>query len=279
MARIPPFEDVILREVCDVLGDTDSGLTGREIGELLSQCSIDDPNPTETKRHRLFGALERQQRRDGCGNNIIDFVLVAMNPVRYLRDRELFEDRRLELNQVLAFSGLSLGEDGQIKKVAASRTISEAQERASRLQRELTNRKVHLDVLRYCRAELLQDNYFHAVFEATKSVAEKIRDKSGLRWDGSRLVDEAFGFADRGYPVLAFNSLQTETEKSEHRGLMNLLKGLFGTFRNTTAHAPKIKWVIEAQDALDMLTLTSLLHRRLDTCVLTKPGSGWNGSG
>jgi len=71
--------------------------------------------------------------------------------------------------------------------------------------------------------------------------------------------------------MLAFNSLQTKTEQSEHKGLMNLVKGLFGTFRNTTAHAPKIKWVIREQDALDMLSLASLLHRRLDEAVRTKP--------
>jgi len=109
------------------------------------------------------------------------------------------------------------------------------------------------------------------VFEATKSVADKIRKKSGLTTDGARLVDEAFGFRAGSHPVLAFNTLQTETEMSEHRGLVNLLKGLFGTFRNTTAHAPKIKWIIKEQDAFDMLTLTSLLHRRLDEAVRTIP--------
>ena len=84
------------------------------------------------------------------------------------------------------------------------------------------------------------------------------------------LVDHAFGIGKKGYPIIAFNSLQTETEHNEHQGLMNLLKGLFGTFRNTTAHIPKIKWVIEEQDALDMLTLAFLLHRRIDQCVLTQ---------
>jgi uncharacterized protein (TIGR02391 family) len=46
---------------------------------------------------------------------------------------------------------------------------------------------------------------------------------------------------------------------------MNLVKGLFGMFRNTTAHTPKIKWQIEEQDALDILSMTSLIHRRLDS--------------
>ena len=85
-----------------------------------------------------------------------------------------------------------------------------------------------------------------------------------------RLVDEAFGGAS---PVLALNSLRTEPEQSEQAGMVNLLKGLFGTFRNTTAHAPKINWPISEQDALDLLSLVSLLHRRLDACVQTRrPG-------
>jgi hypothetical protein len=56
---------------------------------------------------------------------------------------------------------------------------------ASALRKALVERKVHADVLKFCRAELLVDNYFHAVFEATKSVAEKLRQKTGLGSDGA----------------------------------------------------------------------------------------------
>lgn len=48
-----------------------------------------------------------------------------------------------------------------------------------------------------------------------------------------------------------------------------LTKGMFGTFRNTTAHAPKVSWPIGLDDALDLLTLASLLHRRLDSAHVT----------
>jgi uncharacterized protein (TIGR02391 family) len=270
MARIQAFDSVKLRSICDVLGDTSSGLSGSEISQLLQSCSIPDPNPTQTKRYRLFEALSQQQVRDGCGNHVVAFIHAAMSPIRYTREGELFESRRSQPNQVLSFCGLSLGEDGTLRQVTASRTLTEAQERATKLHRDLLARNVHPDVLRFCRAELLQDNYFHAVFEAAKSVADKIREKSGLNGDGALLVDRAFGLQADGHPLLAFNTLQTETEVSEHRGLMNLLKGLFGTFRNTTAHAPKIKWVIKEQDALDMLSVASLLHRRLDEAVQTR---------
>jgi uncharacterized protein (TIGR02391 family) len=267
LAAFDSFDEPTLRAICNALGDTDNGLTGSEIGQLLSACNIEDVDPTMTKRIRLFEALSRKQALDNCGNNVVNFIRLAIRPVRYIGKNETFEQRRSTLNQILAFCGLSIGEGGEIYRAQVAKTISQAQERANRLYRELISRKVHPDVLKFCRAELLQENYFHAVFEATKSIADKIREKSGLIADGSRLIDDAFG---GNTPLLAFNTLRTETEQSEQTGLMNLIKGLFGLFRNTTAHAPKIKWAINEQDALDMLTMASLVHRRIDNSYRTR---------
>ena len=47
-----------------------------------------------------------------------------------------------------------------------------------------------------------------------------------------------------------------------------LMKGLFSTFRNPTAHAPRVVWATSRADALDMLTLASMLHRRLDDATV-----------
>ena len=192
-----------------------------------------------------------------------------MEPVRYTRSKELFETRLDKLREVLAFSGYALGEDGKMRPQPAARTLTEAEQRAGRLRVELRRRNVHPDILLFCRAELLQFNYFHAVFEATKSVADKIRGKTGLTEDGAPLVDVAFGTGKAAMPYLAFNSLRTESEQSEHSGLMNLMKGMFGVFRNVTAHAPKISWTVSEQDAFDLLTIASYLHRRLDDAVRT----------
>ena len=268
MAIVPSFDTVHLQRICDVLGDTGGGMTGSEIGRTLRQLDIHDPFPGSTKRHRLFDALAARQRDDRCGNRVVAFIHAAMEPVRYTQDRSVFEWRRNSLNEVLAFAGYQLGEDGKLRNAAAVRTLDEAEQRADRLRTELRRRQVHADVLVFCRAELVQKNYFHAVFEATKSVADKIRRLSGLGGDGSHLVDEAFGF--RGsIPYLAFNTLRTDTEQSEQLGLMNLMKGMFGAFRNVTAHAPRISWEITEQDALDLLTIASLLHRRLDAAIRT----------
>jgi uncharacterized protein (TIGR02391 family) len=265
MSAIPSLNENQLQAVADIIGDTSLGLTGTEIGQLLERCGIEDPYPGITKRKRLFAALRAQQQKDHCANNVLNFIKVALAPVRFVGRSQEFESLRIDLNEALAFSGLFLAEDGNLRPVTQARTLSEAQERAGRLRSLLAQRNVHPDVLAFCRAELLQDNYFHAVFEAAKSVAEKIRHRTGLTEDGSELVDRAFGVNN---PILAVNTLRTETEQSEQKGFANLLKGMFGTFRNVTAHAPKIKWPVNEQDALDLLSLVSYMHRRIDAAAL-----------
>lgn len=270
MAAEQKIDEQILQAICNVIGDTSQGLTGSEMGKLFRECNIPDPSPSMTKRYRLFDALNLKQKQDRCSNNILAFIVRAMNPINFINAKELFENQRNDLNKTLSFIGLHFTEEGQIKIVQKAKTISDAEARASQLKKDLIDRNIHPDVLKFCKAELLTDNYFHAVFEASKSIADKIRDKTKLTSDGSKLVTDALSIGQKEYPLLAFNALQTESEKSEHNGIVNLLIGLFGTFRNTTAHVPKIKWNIERQDALDMLTLASLLHRKLDNSVLTK---------
>ncbi len=264
--KLPEFPASQLEATCNVLGDTSSGLTGGQIGTALSRLGISDASPSETKRVRLYHALAHRQHLDGCGNLVIAFIQEVMNPVRYHSTPTVFEERRAALNVVLAFAGYTLRSDGVVARVPPATTLSEAESRARALEQKLRARSVHPDVVKFCRAELLVDNYFHAVLEATKSVADKIRDKSGSTQDGASLVDSVFAGST---PALAINSLQTETERSEQAGFVNLLKGMFGTFRNVTGHAPKIKWPIEEEDALDLLSLASYLHRRVDAAVKT----------
>ena len=75
------------------------------------------------------------------------------------------------------------------------------------------------------------------------------------------MVNKAFAGQQ---PVLALGPLTTESEKSEQKGFANLLIGLFGAVRNPLAHAPKTNWPMSEQDALDILTLVSLIHRKLE---------------
>jgi uncharacterized protein (TIGR02391 family) len=265
MARIGPFDSEHLTSIAKIIADTDHGLTGSEIEHFLRECRIPDPSPTMTKWKRLYNAFAEVQNEHQVGNHVVIFINRAMRPVRYTSDPEAFERRREQLNTVLSFSEFFIGTDGQVRWAKRATNLEEALERAGRLQVALVNRGVHEDVLHYCRAELLQENYFHAVFEATKSIAAKIRSLSGLTSDGAELAQTAFGLPkDGGVPILSINDLKSDTDRGEQRDFMNLLIGFFGTVRNPLAHNPKVEWPMEERDALDILTLASLIHRKLD---------------
>ncbi|MHB8579144.1 MAG: TIGR02391 family protein [Ignavibacteriaceae bacterium] len=267
MASYPKLSQEILTNLCAVVADTSEGITGSQIGKFLASVGIKDLYPDITKRDRLFEALRLKQDEANCSNNVFAFLMNVMNPVNYTQNHGLFEARRNGINQVLLFAGYELTPEGKIKLVDRVKNLTEAERRADRLSAELHNRKVHAEVLKYCNPELLQKNYFHAVLEAVKGIASRIREMTGLVSDGAELIDEAFRTSD---PYIIINSFVTDTEKSEHSGFMNLQKGIFGMFRNVTAHAAKIEWPIFEEEAFDLLTLVSLVHKKLDKATLVK---------
>jgi len=262
--RFPTIGPSVLESICKVIADTEYGLKGTELGKAILDSRMVDVNPEMTKWKRLYNSCVEVQIRTGCSNNILTLIQIAYHPSRFINNKDKFEERRSELNKILSFIGLEFSDNAKFHYVTKAETISDAQRRASSLMIKLRDREVHPDVTKFCKAELLQDNYFHAVFEATKSVADKIRQKTGLTGDGAEIIDLTFGITN---PILRINELKTETEISEHKGFANLLKGFFGMFRNTTAHAPKITWVIEENDALDMMSMASLMHRKLDKAI------------
>lgn len=242
-------------------------MIGPQIPDLIAPLKVKEDAGEErnTKWKRLFNAVAEAQNRQQDGRPLLRLVSEAMQPVRF-KSPESFDEHRLAINERLLLSGYKVQDNGKVARVRQAETLSEAQQRADVLQKELTRRDVHPDVLSFCRAELVQQNYFHAVLEASKSVADKLRLLSGNQDDGAALVDATCSLSSN--PMVAFNALSTSWEKSEQTGLATLLKGLFGTFRNSTAHAPKVRWATSRQEALDMLTLASMLHRRLDKATV-----------
>lgn len=204
VAPIPRFSEGALEQICRCLGEA---VTGSQITPLLADAGVSDSTGgSGTKWRRLHENLAERQRRDGAGNAVASVVQAVLDPVCFTGRPEEFELRRTELNQVLALSGLTLHDDGKLRQVTAARTLTEAQRRARNLQRTLRERGVHPDVLTACSAEILAENYFHTVLEATKSLAEKIRGRTGLGSDGARLADEAFGLGGKAMPAPRFRS-------------------------------------------------------------------------
>ncbi len=250
----------VLEMICNILGDTNNGLTGTEIHRFLLQSNIEDIDPSITKRYRLFNAFANNQNKEKCSNQILNFIGNVLSPSRFVNAPNEFERLRHAINQQLAFVGYELEENGQYKEIKVASTLTDIQIKVDNLKQELETRKAHIEVFKYCKAELLENNYFHSVLEANKGIFQRIRDLSGVQTDGNALIEQVFSTN----PILIINNFQSSSEKNEHTGFCNLLKGLCSMFRNPTAHEPKIDWNISEQDALEILGIISYCHRRLD---------------
>ncbi|ULT39051.1 TIGR02391 family protein [Niabella defluvii] len=178
------------------------------------------------KTDRLFYALKERQVQDRCGNNVLAFVVRILNPKRYNSEDE-FEKDRTTINEKLVYDGIEIDKTGQPRQVDRAKTISEAKNRSLKIKEKVHGIGVHSEILPYCEAEWLKENYFHAILEITKSVAERLRQKSGYTSDGADLVDDCFALGKDKRPMLAFNTLNNPSEESEHKGFGNFCKGFF----------------------------------------------------
>ena len=259
--KFDPIDSGTLEALAKILADTEKGLKGYELEKFIPEAGLKDVDPSNTKWKRLYNSFADSQNEKKNSNNILKFINLTMSPTLYVGQNEIFETRRAKLNKQLSFIGLFLNDKGKFNPVTKATTITEAEQRVNRFKSKLVNRNIHPKIYEYCNAELITENYFHAVFEAVKSIAEEIRKRTNLTLDGSELIEKAFAISN---PLVKINPLQTETEISEHKGFSNLIKGVFGMFRNTIAHSPKIIWEITEDEALDIMTTISFIHKKLN---------------
>lgn len=257
-----PFSGTLIEELARVLGDH---LNGTQIGTVLSDATIKDVlGAGQTKWRRICYSLIERQNKDKSGNCVIRFITEAMNPVRYRDTPAEMRKLQSELNEILIYEGLRVTDEGKVarKKGGAARTLDEATQRAGTIYKELQRRNVHPEVLKYCNTELFQKNNFHALLEASKSIPDRLRTMTGLKGDGATLVRETI--LSRENKLVFINTDEDETDRSEQKGFGNLIIGLLGMYRNTTAHPAKINREVTDEELLEAFATFSMVHRRLD---------------
>jgi hypothetical protein len=104
-----------------------------------------------------------------------------MLPALHFKKPTLRQNLQDGLNKKrLSLMGLKILDDGRLAKTSqAATTVDEAVRIAGRLRTELVRRGTHPEVLRYCEEELVWRSIFHAVFEATKGLAGRLRQLTG----------------------------------------------------------------------------------------------------
>lgn len=265
-----------LKAICDIVAHTSQGLTKSELTTLLGQSGIlpvDDGSSRSqlgyiiglNKRDWLYNCLATEINNRHSLERVFSFLQAALNPALYTsidsrkKYRYLFEGT----NKVLLLAGLSIDQSGRLMEVSQAQTLTEVDQRVNSMKKALYDRAIYSEVQKYCVEDYLRADYYDAVFEAAKGLAERVRQISGLTTDGGTLFQTAFS---KNNPYVFFNSMKTDSERSEFTGLKELLEAIFHLVRNPAAHTPKVNWKTDVTKALDILTLISFAHKYLDEC-------------
>ncbi len=130
---------------------------------------------------------------------------------------------------------------------------------STKAKRTLAELNIHPELIKGI-AKLFQDgHYANAVEDACKILEGFVKMRS-MRFDlsGTDLMQAVFSVKN---PILSFNDLQTETDKSEQQGMMFLYAGAMLALRNPRAHSLKVD---DPENALDLILFINLLLKSLD---------------
>ena len=126
------------------------------------------------------------------------------------------------------------------------------------------NRQFHPQVIKHCRKLYGQGNYFHAIFEISKTYNKLVQSKAQSTEEGQSLMLSVW---DSKKGVLKINNGTPETARNIQDGIKFLSAGLMRAIRNPTGHEPALQWHVTEQDALDILSFVSYLLRQYDKAV------------
>jgi uncharacterized protein (TIGR02391 family) len=128
-----------------------------------------------------------------------------------------------------------------------------------RARRAFGDLELHPEIRR-ATAKLFEDGHYANAVEDACKVLDSLVQLRSLRADlnGTNLMRTVFGVKA---PVLKFNELQTESEKSEQEGMMHLFAGAMLALRNPRAHG-----ITEdhPERAIEYLSFVSMLANSLD---------------
>lgn len=266
------MDSQIVQAISKILGEL---VTGSKITYLFKKNNWRDyysetgDKMLSTKWKRIEDTLNYEINKSNSDKPFITLIEDIMKPFEFRSNIELWNESLKNINEIISFSGLELLSNGKIIEVKPVDSLQEAINRTNSLYTKLIESNIHSEVIKYCKQELLQENYFHAVLEASKGVLQRIRDLNLSSKDGNTLINDSFNLKNPSI-IIKGNLMSNDTEKSEYQGLKSLLNTICYLYRNPTAHSPKMYDARIERDAIQALSLISMAHLQLDNCICVR---------
>lgn len=114
--------------------------------------------------------------------------------------------------------------------------------------------------------ELFKNGHLReAVLNSIVAVFDLIRERTGSKEDGERLIGQVFSLRD---PLLVLSELTSESGQNDQKGFMQIYSGVYQGVRNPKAHS--LAHDLTDQKAAQYLIFASLLARRIEEANLVK---------
>ena len=263
-----PIDNIIVEHVSRILAEE---LTGSKIDTMFENLRLPNFDKlergyTSTKWRRINESVLVKCKERGNATPFFSAIQYVLKPSLYLDKPDEWKKILRDINSQLMFYGFEVNDSGKVIPTKVVESFNDAQKRLQSFKERLSAYEIHPEILKYCDDELFLENYFHAIFEASKGLLHRLRELSALNLDGSSLINEAF-IVKNPVIVIKGNKIESLTEKSEYNGLKSLLNTIVYLYRNPKAHEPKLYNPSSESDAVTAFTMMSMAHSILDNCV------------
>lgn len=114
-------------------------------------------------------------------------------------------------------------------------------------------------VVRNCSMMLYTNGHYReSVINSIVAIFDLIRERTGLAQDGAALAGEAFSL-DRAR--LVFSEIESESGKSDQKGFMQIIQGMYLGIRNPKSHS--LAHDLDKEKTAQYLVFSSLIARRV----------------
>jgi len=127
---------------------------------------------------------------------------------------------------------------------------------------------IHPEIHKHAYQHYMNGHYRDAVFNSILALFDLIRERTGLKTDGAKLIGQVFSTE---HPLLILSEIDTESGLNDQKGFMQIFSGAYQGIRNPKAHS--LEHDLDQAKAAQYLVFASLLLRRVDEAKKTLQSS------